>query len=322
MVDMQHENRLQRIGGRYELQAELGEGGMGVVYRSEHPALGRPVAIKVMHEIDEDEDPRARLRFLREARCMARVHHRSVARLYDLVDDPEAGLAMVLELIEGRTLHDELADCGALSPERASEIACELLDALEAAHSVGIIHRDLKPENVMLLDRPTAAGAQLKLIDFGLAKPDGEDDTQLTLVGHVLGTPQYMAPEQVRSETLDGRADIYALGVLLYQLLDGRRPFRHSNPMLLMIAQLQQTPDPLSAEIPAALRAVVAKAMAKDVDARFQTAGEMRAALEAALRPTVPASRRAATRCSDRPAMSLVPRAHVAALAEHAAALN
>ena len=334
MVDMQHETRLQdtidgRAGrvGRFELDGELGEGGMGIVYRSVHPTLERPVAIKVMRRPEGEDDPRARERFLREARCMAQVHHPSVARRYDLVEYDDCGMAMVLELVEGRTLHDDLLDGGAMDAERVAAVATELLDALQAAHAVGVIHRDIKPENVMVLDRPTAAGATLKLIDFGLAKPEGADDTQLTMAGHVLGTPQYMAPEQVQGEELDGRTDIYALGILMYELLAGERPFRHGQPMLLMIAQLQQTPAPLPVGVPAELEAVVRKALAKAPEDRYQTAAQMRQAIAAAMRKvraarTATPSRRPHHANPDRPALSLVPRAHVEALAAHAAALN
>ena len=263
---------------RYRLDSELGRGGMGVVYRATDLDLQRQVAIKVLpHRVSS---PDARERFLREARAAAALNHPNIVAVHDVGEDQ--GLPFfVMELVEGGSL--------AQSPRtgfgRIVEIACQICDALEHAHSHSIIHRDLKPENVML----SGAGesGSVKLADLGLALP--VRSARLSGAGTIVGTPAYMAPEQILGQKIDGRTDLYALGVLLYELTTGRLPFTGDDPLTIVSQHVHAPvvpPRALRPQFPRALEAVILKLLAKDPGQRFATASEVSRALRMAFEPS------------------------------------
>jgi serine/threonine-protein kinase len=272
---------------RYRVLAPLGSGGMGRVYRAEHVALGRSVAIKVL---DPDApgvpDPDGK-RFEREARALARLDHPSVVRVLDHGRTVDRLAYLVMELLDGPSLaaHAARARPGVAEAVR---IATDVLDGLAHAHRAGVLHRDVKPENVVLAwrdGRPRAV-----LVDFGLARL--ADAPALTATGVCVGSPAYLAPERVLGRGHDGRADVYAVGVMLYELLAGRRPFTGSDDLGVACAHVRQPPPPLGAlapEVSPQLADVVMRALAKRPEGRWAGASEMRAALDA-----VPAAEAAA----------------------------
>ena len=272
------------LAGRYEISALLGEGSMGAVYRGVEVGTRRPVAIKVLlpHLLAHDQ---MRARFEREAAAAMRIRHPNCVRVFE--HGVEHGTAfLVMELLEGRDLFAELAERGRLSEERAVRIVIQIAGALGAAHAEGIVHRDLKPENVMLA--VDAAGDRVKLLDFGIAKQieqpfDLDDDVDvITVAGSLIGTPGYMAPEQCQGSEVTALTDIYACGVLLYQLVTGHLPFEHQNPMAAWIAHLSEIPRPPSALLPGlhpGLETAILKALQKRPDARQQSARELRVEL-------------------------------------------
>jgi serine/threonine-protein kinase len=288
----------QVLGGRYRVSAPIGQGAMGSVYRGEHVGLGRAVAIKVIGE-EVPGEMVARQRFEREAKAMAKLAHPHCASVLDVGlhgDQPY----VVMELVDGPNLKEVVAG-GPLPVERAVAITRQILSGLAHAHEHGIIHRDIKPANVVLSHK-AGLGDHVKILDFGLAKMNRETSNLTT--GVVVGTPSYMAPEQVRGQLLDTRVDLYACGVLLFELLTGTKPFRSANsePVEVCMQHLHQAPprlrDVASRDF-GALEGVVAKALAKDRDQRYQTAGDFAAALvEATLgrgsAPQRPSSRRPA----------------------------
>jgi serine/threonine-protein kinase len=272
------------LGDRYEILALLGEGSMGAVYRGVEMATRRPVAIKVLlpHLIAHDQ---IRARFEREAAAAMRIRHPNCVRVFEY--GVEGGMAyLVMELLEGQDLFAELASRGRLSEERAVRIVIQIAGALGAAHAEGIVHRDLKPENVMLA--VDAAGDRVKLLDFGIAKQiDGPIDLEgdvdiITSVGSLIGTPGYMAPEQCQGAAVTALTDIYACGVLLYQLVTGHLPFEHQNPMAAWVAHLSEIPRPPSALLPGlhpGLETAILKALEKRPADRQQSARELRVEL-------------------------------------------
>jgi serine/threonine protein kinase len=218
---------------RYEIEASLGQGGMGTVYRGRDLILNRPVAVKILPtEMASDEAAAARLR--RGARSAARLNDPRIVSVFD------AGVAdgipyLVMELVEGHTLAEELRLRGPLSPNRAAIIAAGIAEALAAAHAAGVIHRDVKPSNVMLTN-----GDDVKVTDFGIARA-AEDDT-ITRPSVVVGSAPYLAPEQARGETAGPRSDLYGLGVVLYEMLAGRPPFEAESPVAVAIKHLEEPP--------------------------------------------------------------------------------
>ncbi|MGE0706989.1 MAG: protein kinase [Planctomycetota bacterium] len=277
-----------RIAERYELRARLGQGGFGTVWRAHHLDLGVDVALKVLNA-EWTGDAAMQQRFLREVRASTAFVHEYAVQLRDFGRDPARGiLYFTMDLVQGETLEAALRR-GPLEPARAEELACQTLEALARAHAAGIVHRDLKPANVMLTRGPGGV-EQVRLMDFGIAKAITDAAKEVagpSLTRGILGTPAYMSPEQARGEALDGRADLYALGVVLYRALSGRLPITAepdaSDALVNVLFRIvERAPAPLP-EAPPALAAVVLRALAKDPAARYACADAMRAALRAAL---------------------------------------
>jgi eukaryotic-like serine/threonine-protein kinase len=269
-----------RTVGSYRITGKIGDGGMGSVFLAIDDMLGREVAIKVLHP-ELARQPEIAERFHDEAMILARLNHPNIATLYGLLrDGPD--LFMAMEFIRGQTLQDLVACAGRLSWERASAYGLEILSALAYAHRAGVVHRDLKPANLMV----TRDGL-LKVMDFGIARVIGSE--RRTREGRSIGTLTYMAPEQIRGEEGDGRTDLYALGVVLYELVTGRPPFTGMDEYSLMQAQVHRAPTRpglSTADLPVWVDAAILKAMAKDPAERFQAATAFRDAIERGLRTT------------------------------------
>ncbi|GAB2593488.1 Stk1 family PASTA domain-containing Ser/Thr kinase [Microlunatus antarcticus] len=269
----------QTVGGRYELGETLGRGGMAEVRRAVDLRLGRAVAVKQLR-IDLATDPTFQARFRREAQSAAGLNHPTIVAVYDTGEEPDAvtGVSIpyiVMELVEGPTLRDVLRDGRKILPERALELTAGVLDALGYSHRAGIIHRDIKPANVML----TTAGT-IKVMDFGIARAVADTSATMTQTAAVIGTAQYLSPEQARGETVDARSDLYSTGCLLYELLTGRPPFTGDSPVSVAYQHVREAPVPpsqIDPEIGPDIDAVVLKSLAKDAADRYQSAREMKA---------------------------------------------
>ena len=266
------------VGGRYELEDLLGRGGMAEVRRAVDTRLGRPVAVKQLRA-DLAIDPTFQARFRREAQSAAGLNHPNIVAVYDTGEetDPQTGVSIpyiVMELVEGPTLRDVLRDGRKILPERALELTQGVLDALGYSHKAGIIHRDIKPANVML----TQTGG-VKVMDFGIARAVADTSATMTQTAAVIGTAQYLSPEQARGETVDARSDIYSAGCLLYELLVGRPPFIGESPVSVAYQHVREAPVPPSQLDPVVtpdIDAVTLKALAKDPADRYQSAREMK----------------------------------------------
>jgi serine/threonine-protein kinase len=271
------------LGDRYEIGPALGHGGMATVYRGRDALLDRPVAIKVLSD-RYSSDEKFVARFRREARAAAGLNHTNIVSIFD-TGDTGGEHYIVMELVEGETLADLLKREGPVSPDRAARIAGSVARALQAAHDQGFVHRDMKPGNVML-----TRDGDIKVVDFGIARA-ATDDT-LTQTGLVLGTASYLSPEQSRGEPVDHRADIYALGCVLYEMLTGRPPFTGATPVSVAYKHVHDQPDlpsRLNPAIPAELEGTVMQALQKDPNARYPSAESFRKALAtAAGEPTAP----------------------------------
>ena len=266
------------LSGRYELQNLIGRGGMADVWRARDHRLGRDVAVKRLRA-DLASDDTFQARFQREAQSAARLNHPNIVAVYDTgeTQDPTTGLQVpyiVMELIDGHTLRDVLRDGRKILPRRALEFTQGVLDALSYSHAAGIVHRDIKPANVML----TREG-YVKVMDFGIARAVADTSATMTQTAAVIGTAQYLSPEQARGETVDNRADIYATGCLLYELLVGRPPFIGDSPVSVAYQHVREIPAPpssLDSEITGEMDAITLKALAKERADRYQTAKQMR----------------------------------------------
>ena len=277
------------LGGRYRLEAKLGSGGMGVVYRATDLTMHRSVAVKLIRGIDGvalDEEVAGR--FLREAKNTARVQHENIIEVYDLGRSDQGDMYFVMELLEGESLSTKLRRDGKIAPAVTVHIARQMCAALHVAHSAGIIHRDLKPANVMLVRRGNDS-SYVKVLDFGVAKSYTPDQqTQLTHTGMLVGTVEYMAPEQIMGRQVDGRTDLYALGVVMYRMLTGKPPFRDGGVPALIHAHLNVFPKPMSElkpEISGALDRVILRCLAKQPEQRYESMEELSRALAAAMEP-------------------------------------
>ena len=267
------------VGGRYELGDLLGRGGMAEVRRAIDRRLGRPVAVKQLRA-DLATDPTFQARFRREAQSAAGLNHPNIVAVYDTGEepDPQTGVAVpyiVMELVEGPTLRDILREGRKILPERALELTTGVLDALTYSHRAGIVHRDIKPANVML----TQSG-DVKVMDFGIARAVADTSATMTQTAAVIGTAQYLSPEQARGETVDARSDLYSAGCLMYELLVGRPPFTGESPVSVAYQHVREQPKPPSEVDPSispAIDAIAMKALAKEPDQRYQSAREMKA---------------------------------------------
>ncbi len=273
----------QELGGRYEIGALLGRGGMAEVHLGRDSRLGRAVAVKMLRP-DLARDPSFQARFRREAHSAASLNHPSVAAVYDTGEDQYLGNPVpyiVMEYVEGSTLRDLMSSGNRLVPERALEIVDGVLEALAYSHAQGIVHRDIKPANVML----TPSGA-VKVMDFGIARAMDDMGATMTQTSAVIGTAQYLSPEQARGQQVDARSDLYSTGCLLYELLTGRPPFVGDSPVSVAYQHVRENPVPpsqLDPDVPTSVDAIVLKALAKEREQRYQSADEMRRDIAAAL---------------------------------------
>ncbi|CBG71582.1 putative serine/threonine protein kinase [Streptomyces scabiei 87.22] len=263
--------------GRYRMTHRLGRGGMAEVFAAEDVRLGRTVAVKLLRS-DLAEDPISKARFTREAQAVAGLNHHSIVAVYDSGEDVVNGTPVpyiVMELVEGRTIRDLLINAEAPGPEQALIIVSGVLEALAYSHQHGIVHRDIKPANVIITDN----GA-VKVMDFGIARALHGASTTMTQTGMVMGTPQYLSPEQALGKAVDHRSDLYATGCLLYELLALRPPFIGETPLSVVYQHVQDIPVPPSESsdgaAPPELDGLVMRSLAKEPDDRFQTAEEMR----------------------------------------------
>lgn len=277
------------LAGRYEVGELIGRGGMAEVHIGHDNRLGRTVAIKILRS-DLARDPSFQARFRREAQAAASLNHPAIVAVYDTGEDtftePSGAVShvpfIVMEYVEGHTVRDILRDGSAVPIEEAIEITAGVLSALEYSHHAGIVHRDIKPANVMLT--PTGA---VKVMDFGIARAVADSAATMTQTHSVIGTAQYLSPEQARGETVDARSDLYSTGCLLFELLTGRPPFIGDSPVAVAyqhVRELPATPSTLAPDVPQVLDQITHKALAKDKNDRYSNAAEFRAALEAAAR--------------------------------------
>jgi len=276
------------LAGRYRILRKLGEGAMGAVYLGEHLRMGRRDAIKVISR-NMAGSAEALARFEREARNASFINHPHVCQIYDFGETEEGLAFLAMEFVEGQTLSDVMQAAGGWLPaERALPIALQTADALEAAHARSIVHRDLKPDNIMLA-RGRDGGDLVKVVDFGIAKGIGDDEGQaVTRLGFVIGTPEYMSPEQLSGDRLDGRSDIYSLALVLVKLLTGAFPFHATTAQELMLKRLTEAPRPLAelapgVSFPPGLQEVLDRALARSAADRFPTAAAFGEALKGVL---------------------------------------
>lgn len=259
-----------QIVGNYKIEEKLGEGGMGAVYKGVDTMLDREVAIKALRPELASQTSIVE-RFRTEAVTLAKLNHPNIATLYSMFRQGEE-LYMVLEFVRGETLDSIMQKRGALPADEAIPVFCQVLDGIDHAHELGIVHRDIKPANMMLTEKGT-----LKVLDFGIARLLGS--ARMTRAGNIIGTLEYMAPEQVKGLETDGRSDIYALGMMLYEVLTGQLPFQTENEFELMKAQTEETPRApreINPAISEEVEAAIMKAIQKDPADRFQTGGEFR----------------------------------------------
>lgn len=283
---MSSSNQKPVLMGRYRVVRRIGKGAFGEVWQVEHEGLGKKFALKVMHESGRETGERQIKRFRREAQALSRISSPHVVKVSDAGSTPDGLFFYVMELLEGKDLGAMLKEGGRFPWQRARDIGVQILNALGAAHDVGVLHRDLKPNNCFLV-HDHLGNECVKVLDFGIAKLFGEEDanqTSLTEMGVIMGSPAYMAPEQALDNPLDQRTDIYGSGVLLYQLLTGRLPFPGKSAIECLTAHVQSPPPPFAqvaadAGIPPALEAVIFKALAKKPAERYQTAREFAEAL-------------------------------------------
>ena len=266
----------QVLGERYEIGGVLGRGGMAEVHRGRDLRLGREVAVKVLRS-DLARDPSFQVRFRREAQAAASLNHPAIVAVYDTGEDRTTTGAtpyIVMEYVEGETLRDVIRREGHLSAERAMTLAADICGALDFSHRNGIVHRDVKPGNVMITPQGT-----VKVMDFGIARAVSDSAATMTSTAAVIGTAQYLSPEQARGESVDARSDVYSMGCLLYELVTGAPPFSGDSPVAVAYQHVREDPrlpSSINPQVPAELDAILLKAMSKNPANRYQSAAEMR----------------------------------------------
>src|SRR5919204_1419842 len=254
----------REVGGRYRLTAPLGEGGMSTLWRAVDQQLDREVAVKILRP-QYSADPGFAARFRQEARSAASLSHPNIVSVYDYGTDPNGDIQyIVMELVEGRDLASVLHDRGRVSTDDATQVAIAVASALEAAHRRGIVHRDVKPGNILITEE-----GDVKVTDFGIARAVSE--ASMTVTGTTLGSVHYFSPEQARGDEVTGRSDVYALGIVLYEMLAGRRPFEGDSAAGVALKRLTEDPPPPSEfqPVPAGLEAIILRALARDPAQRF-----------------------------------------------------
>ncbi|HJQ21428.1 MAG TPA: serine/threonine-protein kinase [Gemmatimonadaceae bacterium] len=267
----------QIIADRYNVLRKLGEGGMGTVYLAEHVKMGRKSALKVMNPgMVNDAD--AISRFNREAANASKISHPNVCAVYDFGETSDGTIYLAMEFIEGPSLTKVIADAGALPPVRAADITRQTAEALAVAHDMGIVHRDLKPDNIMIAKNRDGSDL-VKVVDFGIAKAANNEAQKVTKTGLVVGTPEYMSPEQLAGDKLDGRSDTYSLALVAFSMMTGKLPFPAETVQESMIMRLTDRPRQLGemkpdVQWPAQVQAVMDKALERDLNLRYQTASE------------------------------------------------
>jgi eukaryotic-like serine/threonine-protein kinase len=272
----------QLLGNRYELEGVVGRGGMAEVYRARDIRLDRVVGIKTLRA-DLAQDQTFQARFRREAQSAASLNHPSIVAVYDTGEDTATGLPVpyiVMEYVDGLTVRDLMNEGHRLTPERTLEIIGGVLRALEYSHQAGIVHRDIKPGNVMV-----TRNGDVKVMDFGIARAMNDSQATMTQTAQVIGTAQYLSPEQARGERVDARSDLYSTGCLMYELLTGRPPFQGDSPVAIAYQHVRENPVPptqLDPQLPRWADAIVLKAMAKSPNDRYQSAAEMAADVQRA----------------------------------------
>ncbi|HEY6105026.1 MAG TPA: serine/threonine-protein kinase, partial [Anaeromyxobacteraceae bacterium] len=273
------------LGDRYRLLSRIGEGGMGTVYLAEHVALGKRVAVKVLR-LEYSRDEELVRRFEQEARAASQIGHENIVDVMDFGRTPGRSLYFVMEALEGESLARLIHRGGALPVDRALGVLSQICRALGAAHARGVVHRDLKPENVLLVARDDGTDL-VKVLDFGISKTHGvPDGGRITRAGSIIGTPEYMAPEQAMATAVDHRCDVYAFGVLAYEMFTGSLPFQGETPLATLLKHQGEPPEPPTRrrpDLPPEAEAMVLRALVKRPEGRQQDMSEVAADLSRAL---------------------------------------
>ncbi len=274
------------INDRFKINALIARGGMGKVYRAEQAPLGRVCAIKVLNpNYAGDQDPEFHKRFFLEASIASKLTHPNTVTIFDYGRTDDDIYYMAMEYLEGHTLHRAIREAGHFPEERAAHVARQICRALREAHSLGVIHRDLKPANLFLVEHGDETDF-VKILDFGLVKNVSDTKTEdLTQTGLFMGSPKYMAPEQIRGDRVDARTDIYALGIILYEMIAGKVPFDRPNSVNILMAHVNEEAPPIrqmnpNTQVSAAFEEVIARCMAKNPDNRFRSMDEVLATLK------------------------------------------
>ena len=273
--------------GRYEILCEIGRGSMGIVYQAQDPQIDRLVAVKVLRHDRVSSDAFVN-RFLKEAKVIGRLSHPNIVTIYD-VGEEQGNIFIAMELLEGLSLSDFLRKRN-FSPKEVVELGIQITETLDYAHGKGVIHRDIKPSNIIV-----TPDGRIKITDFGIAHIEDSSATYQTQAGEILGTPAYMSPEQITGQPVDGRTDIFSLGIILYEMITGKRPFGGEGKTLATVFNdiMQRTPqDPIkiSSSVPEGLSGLIMKALQKEPEKRFQNGRELASALKECLHSNVSAS--------------------------------